>query len=172
MNWRRCGRPKNTSSSRRLTDMFHKAVKIEYRDGTVLELTFRDGCVKQFDISSMFEIYPPLRALTDRAFFTSGKLSPGGYGVVWNEELDLEAETVYVDGVLVDRISVPANMDVADALLAARAAAGVSQSELAAKTGIDQSDISKIERGIANPSVSTLKRLAEGLNSKLMISFG
>ena len=172
MNWRRCGRPKNTSSSRRLTDMFHKAVKIEYRDGTVLELTFRDGCVKQFDLASMFEIYPPLRTLTDRAFFTSGKLSPGGYGVVWNEELDLEAETVYVDGVLVDRISVPANMDVADALLAARAAAGVSQSELAAKTGIDQSDISKIERGIANPSVSTLKRLAEGLNSKLMISFG
>lgn len=151
--------------------MFHKATKIEYRDGSVLELTFRDGCVKQFDMASMFEVYPPLRALTDRTLFTSGKLSPGGYGVVWNDELDLEAETVYMDGVLVDRIPVPANMDIADALLAARASAGISQSELAAKTGIDQSDISKIERGIANPSVSTLKRLAAGLNLNLLISF-
>jgi len=89
--------------------MLHKATKIEYRDGTVLELFFRDGCVKQFDMVSMFEVYPPLRALTDRALFTSGKLSPGGYGIVWNDELDLEAETVYMDGVLVDRIPVPAN---------------------------------------------------------------
>ncbi len=151
--------------------MFHKATKIEYRDGTVLELTFRDGCVKQFDMASMFEAYPPLCALIDRTLFTSGKLSPGGYGVMWNEELDLEAETVYMDGILIDRIPVPANMDIADALLAARASAGVSQSELAAKTGIDQSDISKIERGIANPSVSTLKRLATGLNTSLQISF-
>ena len=151
--------------------MFHKATKIEYRNGTVLELTFRDGCVKQFDMASMFEIYPPLRSLTDRTVFTSGKLSPGGYGIVWNDELDLEAETVYTNGVLVGRIPVPANMDIADALLSARASAGISQSELAAKTGINQSDISKIERGIANPSVSTLKRLAAGLNTNLKISF-
>ena len=151
--------------------MFHKATKIEYRDGTVLELTFRDGCVKQFDMASMFEVHPPLCSLKDRHLFTSGKLSPGGYGIIWNDELDLEAETVYMAGVLVDQISVPANIDIADALLAARSKAGISQSELAAKTGIDQSDISKIERGIANPSVSTLKRLAAGLNTNLQISF-
>ena len=157
-------------SSRRLTDMFHKAAKIEYKDGTVLELTFQDGSVKQFDISCMFDRYPPLRALTDRALFTSGKLS-GGYGIIWNDDLDLEAETVYEEGTFVRKIAMPGYAEVADALLAARAAAGISQTELAARTGIDQADISKIEHGIANPSVATLKRLAAGLGAELQISF-
>ena len=151
--------------------MFHKAVKIEYRDGTVLELTFRDGCVKQFDMAVMFDVYPPLTALSDRALFTSGKLTSGGYGIIWNDDLDLETETVYEEGILVDQIRLPDNMDIADTLSAARAAAGLSQSELAARTGIDQADISRIERGLANPSVSTLKRLASGLDSRLNISF-
>ena len=151
--------------------MFHKATKIQYGEGTTLVLTFRDGSVKQFDVASMFEKYPPLRALTERSLFTAGKLSPGGYGIIWNDDLDLEAETVYTEGVLIDQIPVPANLDIADALLAARAAAGISQSELASKTGINQSDISKIERGIANPSISTLKRLAAGLGANLQICF-
>ncbi|MDO4982402.1 MAG: helix-turn-helix domain-containing protein [Eubacteriales bacterium] len=151
--------------------MFHKAVKIEYREGTVLELTFRDGYVKQFDMAVMFGIYPPLKALTDRSLFTSGKLSSGGYGIIWNDDLDLEAETVYEEGITVNKLSTPVNTDIADALSSARAALGISQSELAARTGIDQADISKIERGTANPSVATLKRLASGLNSTLNISF-
>lgn len=153
-----------------LTDMFHKAIKLEYKEGTVLELTFRTGEVKSFDMKTMFEVYPPLSALTDRKLFTSGKLS-GGYGIIWNDELDLETETVYEEGITVRTETVAANLDLADALLAARANAGISQKELAARTGIDQSDISKIERGVANPSVSTLKRLAAGLGTELVIEF-
>ena len=43
--------------------------------------------------------------------------------------------------------------------------------ELAKKTGIDQSDISKIETGNANPALSTLKRLAEGMDMVLRLEF-
>ena len=46
----------------------------------------------------------------------------------------------------------------------------MSQKELAAVTGIDQSDISKIERGTANPSVNTLARIAKALGCSLLIS--
>ena len=45
-----------------------------------------------------------------------------------------------------------------------------SQKELAEVTGIDQSDLSKIERGVANPSVGTLKRIADALDAQLLIS--
>ena len=133
-------------------------------------LTFRTGEVKSFDMAAMFPIYPPLEALKDRKLFTSGKLS-GGYGIIWNDELDLETETVYEEGNLVRQKQVPANMDLAEAVLAARAAAGLSQKELAERTGIHQADISKIECGLANPSVATLKRLAAGLGTELVISF-
>ena len=43
--------------------------------------------------------------------------------------------------------------------------------ELSSLTGIDQSIISKIERGLANPSVGTLKRIAKALGKELKISF-
>ena len=54
-------------------------------------------------------------------------------------------------------------------LLVAREKARMTQSELAQKTGIYQADISKLERGIGNPSIGTLNRLVEGLDMVLKI---
>ena len=59
---------------------------------------------------------------------------------------------------------------VGNAVAAARAKKGISQKELSEATGIDQSDLSKIERGAANPSVGTLNRIAEALDAKLFVS--
>ncbi len=57
------------------------------------------------------------------------------------------------------------------AMIDARRESGLSQQELARRTGITQADISKIENGNANPSIKTLKRLANGLGRKLIIQF-
>ena len=48
---------------------------------------------------------------------------------------------------------------------------GITQKQLAEKTGIYQADISKIERGLSNPSISTLQRLAEGMGLQIEVSF-
>ncbi|MDE6566577.1 MAG: helix-turn-helix domain-containing protein [Lachnospiraceae bacterium] len=61
--------------------------------------------------------------------------------------------------------------DLAENLTRSREMLGLTQKQLSDLTGIYQSDISKIERGIANPSVSTLKRLADGMGLKLWIDF-
>lgn len=45
---------------------------------------------------------------------------------------------------------------------------GLSQSNLAAQTGIDQAEISRIERGVANPTEDTLARLGNALGAKLV----
>ena len=149
--------------------MFHKAIKLEYREGTTLELTFQDGKVKCYDMSALFSKYPQLEALKDRTLFTSGKLL-GPYGIVWNDDLDIEAETIYEDGETVCEEKPAAFVMVGEAVAAARAKKGLSQKELSDLTGIDQSDLSKIERGIANPSVNTLNRIAKALDAKLLIS--
>jgi ribosome-binding protein aMBF1 (putative translation factor) len=57
------------------------------------------------------------------------------------------------------------------AMIDARKNSGITQKELSVKTGIAQGDISKIEKGNANPSLNTLKRLASGMNMKLKIEF-
>lgn len=56
-------------------------------------------------------------------------------------------------------------------LVIARKECHMTQKELAEKTGIDQSDISKIETGNANPALSTLKRLADGMGMVLRLEF-
>ena len=149
--------------------MFHKAIKLEYQEGTTLELTFQDGKVKRYDMSVLFGKYPQLEALKDRALFISGKLL-GPYGISWNDDLDIEAETIYEDGEIVREEKPAAFIMVGDAVAAARARKGISQKELSELTGIDQSDLSRIERGMANPSVNTLNRIAQALDAKLLIS--
>ena len=57
------------------------------------------------------------------------------------------------------------------ALIDARNEAGITQTELSRRTGIAQTDISKLERGNGNPSLKTLKRLAEGLGMTLELKF-
>ena len=57
------------------------------------------------------------------------------------------------------------------AMIDARKESGLTQKELAARTGIAQADISKLERGNANPSLRTLQRLAAGMGRRLKIEF-
>ena len=53
------------------------------------------------------------------------------------------------------------------AIRVARERAGLRQEDLAARTGVAQSHLSGIERGIADPSIGVLSRLAEGLGLTL-----
>ena len=46
-----------------------------------------------------------------------------------------------------------------------------TQEQLAEATGITQENINRIENGTANPSLSTLKRLAAGMGMRLNIEF-
>lgn len=57
------------------------------------------------------------------------------------------------------------------AMIDARKESGLTQKELSEKTGINQADISKLERGNANPSLRTLKRLAAGMGRTLKVEF-
>ncbi len=47
----------------------------------------------------------------------------------------------------------------------------ITQEELAKRTGIKQSNISRLESGSYNPSLQFLKKIAKGLGKDLSISF-
>ena len=50
--------------------MFHKAVKLEYNEGTVLELTFQDGIVKRYDMGILFakhDLFNKVKTLMPKA---------------------------------------------------------------------------------------------------------
>ena len=57
------------------------------------------------------------------------------------------------------------------AVIAARQESQMTQKELAEKTGIRQSNISRIESGVSSATVETLARIASGLGKQLKIEF-
>lgn len=56
-------------------------------------------------------------------------------------------------------------------MIAARLESNMTQKELAEKTGIRQSNISRIENGTSSPTVDTLARIAAGMGKQLKIEF-
>lgn len=61
--------------------------------------------------------------------------------------------------------------DIIQAMISARVNQNLTQKELSERTGITQADISRIENGTRNPSLSMVKRLAEGLGMQLKLEF-
>ena len=149
--------------------MLHRAIKIEYDKGTKFRMTFQDGKIKSYDMARLFDRYPQTKALKNRKLFKSGKLNI--YGIIWNDDLDIDSDTVYEMGEDVGKETVPYSVMTAYAVTVARQKAGLTQKQLAEATGIDQADISKIECGTSNPSIATLDRIAKALKTNLFIQF-
>jgi transcriptional regulator with XRE-family HTH domain len=61
--------------------------------------------------------------------------------------------------------------DLARALIGARAAAGLTQAELASRMGTTQSVIARLEGGHVQPTTATLQRLARATGTRLKIIF-
>ena len=62
-------------------------------------------------------------------------------------------------------------LTIAQAMIDARKESGLTQKQLSERTGIAQADLSKLERGNANPSLRTLQRLAAGMGMNVRIEF-
>ena len=62
-------------------------------------------------------------------------------------------------------------MNVIRAIIDARISQNMTQKELAEKTGMAQTEISRLENGTRNPSIKLLQRLADGMGMVLNVSF-
>ncbi len=56
-------------------------------------------------------------------------------------------------------------------IMDARIESGLTQQKLSELSGISQADISRLESGVANPSLKTLQRLANAMGRKVQIKF-
>lgn len=152
--------------------MTHKIKSVKPMENVTLLVAFQNGTEKIYDISILYPVFPQFEILeTDSELFNQVQVDMGGYGISWNDDLDLDAEDIWEDGIEVGKRKMDIAAELAESLVEARKIANLTQKELSERTGIYQGDISKIERGLANPSLSTLKRLAEGLEMELQLVF-
>ena len=151
----------------------HRVKSVIPKDKHKLYVAFQNGVEKEYDVRQLYPVFPQFQLLEKtEALFEQVKVDVGGYGISWNDELDLEAEELWENGIETGRsIHVDIKELVGSSLTEARSGQKLTQKQLSEITGIYQADISNIERGKANPSIDTLNRLAEGMGMKLKISF-
>ena len=140
-----------------------QAIKLIIKDGTSFDLIFLDGEAKRYDILSLSDKFPQLLALKDRSLFEKGKLMGFG-GVVWNDELDIGAETVFEEGfdVTSEYSDIPL-YQLGYNVKQARLEKEMLQEELSRITGLSHTTICNVCRGCAC-SLKTAERIADALN--------
>lgn len=79
--------------------MFHKIKNVAALPDYRLSVQFSEGVTKIYDVKPLFEKLSVFAALKDdvRTFY-SVSVDIGGYGIVWNDELDLSCDELWEHG--------------------------------------------------------------------------
>lgn len=79
--------------------MGHTVKAVEAEPDFVLTVDFEDGSRKKYDIKPLFgkwEAFEDLRNI--RGLYPLVKVDPGGYGISWNDDIDLASEELWEHG--------------------------------------------------------------------------
>lgn len=76
--------------------MFHIIKKVlplaEYK----LHIQFAEGATKIYDVKNLFDEYPIFKM--DEELFNCVSVGPGGYGIIWNDDIDLSCNELWENG--------------------------------------------------------------------------
>ena len=79
--------------------MFHKIVAVHALADYQLCVVFCEGVTKIYDVKPLFGKWPAFRALEDDIkLFYSVKVDKDGYGIVWNDNLDISCNELFENG--------------------------------------------------------------------------
>ena len=86
--------------------MFPKIKSIQPLEGKKLLVIFDNDVKKIYDCVSLLseDVFYPLK---DEALFRNVKIDSGGYGISWNEEIDLSEAELWINGILVEQAAEP-----------------------------------------------------------------
>lgn len=148
---------------------FKKARKVYPLDGMVIGVLFEGGEFKKYDLEPLTRKWPVFNALRYRDLFESARVEAGGHGIVWNEDIDIAAEEIYLNGI--PWPDAPREDEEVAELVARfvelRKKAKMTQAQVSAKTGINQSSIARMENGGRAPQLATILRLFAAVGYQL-----
>ena len=79
--------------------MFHKIKSVRSLDNYIIEIVFENNIIKYYDVSILFEKWTVFKKLkTTKGLFEQVKVDAGGYGISWNEEIDLSCNELWENG--------------------------------------------------------------------------
>lgn len=79
--------------------MFYRVQSVEPKDDFMLSVRFTDGVETEYDVKPSFSKWDVFYNLkTIRGLFQQVKVDAGGFGISWNDEIDLASEELRING--------------------------------------------------------------------------
>lgn len=78
--------------------MFHKVKNVLAISNYKLKVQFAEGITKIYDVEPLFNKHRIFKELKKDNLFYDVHISPGGYGIIWNDDLDLACDELYING--------------------------------------------------------------------------
>ena len=75
--------------------MFYKIKKVEPLKNMILKVEFISGKIKYYDVKMLIEKIEQFRELSNEEIFNKVKVDEGGYGINWNENIDISCNELW-----------------------------------------------------------------------------
>ena len=76
-----------------------KIIEVRPLNDLVLLVRFDNNVTKKYDVKPLLSRYPVFQNLKNPESFKQVAVSGGGYGIVWNEEIDLSEYEIWNNGI-------------------------------------------------------------------------
>ncbi len=78
--------------------MFHKVKDVFALADMKLSVQFADGSTKVYEVAPLLEGIDAFKPLEEEELFSAVEVDTGGYGVIWNDEIDLSCDELWEHG--------------------------------------------------------------------------
>ncbi len=79
--------------------MFYTVQSVEPKDNYILSVLFTDGVRTEYDIKPLFEKWEVFNNLKNiSGLYQQVRVDAGGFGISWNDEIDLASEELRLNG--------------------------------------------------------------------------
>ena len=77
---------------------FHIIKSIKPLEKMILEVVFLSGETKKYDTKALIKRNKIFKKLENEELFNKVKVDVGGYGIAWDEDIDLSSEEIWKNG--------------------------------------------------------------------------
>lgn len=82
--------------------MFHKIKCVSYYSDLKICATFNDGTTKLYNVEPLINKWIEFEAFNyDPSLIKLAHVAPGGYGIIWNDEIDLSCDEIWANGTVI-----------------------------------------------------------------------
>ncbi|MBQ9227778.1 MAG: DUF2442 domain-containing protein [Eubacterium sp.] len=82
--------------------MFHKVKSVNVLPNYQLSVHFAEGVTKIYDVKPLMQKYTAFKPLENAELFSSAEVDVGGYGVIWNDDIDISCDELFEHGETVE----------------------------------------------------------------------